>query len=57
MNWDSEKCIEYYYGEYKNGIFIKKYNMRLGIYPSRIEGVGFQFFDNELSKDVHNFEI
>ena len=57
MSWDSEKCIEYYYGEYKNGIFSKKYNMRLGIYPSRIEGVGFQFFDNELSKDVHNFEI
>ena len=57
MSWDSEKCIDFYYGEYKNGIFGKKYNMRLGIYPSQIEGTGFEFFDNELSKDVYDFEI
>lgn len=57
MGWDSEKCIEFYSGEYKNGIFGKKYNMRLDIYPSQIEGTGFEFFENELSKDTYNFEI
>lgn len=57
MNWDKEKCIDNYYGEYKNGIFGKKYYISLCIYPSYLEGAGFELYENELSKDIYRFEV
>ncbi len=57
MSWDCEKCIDFFYGEYKNGLFGKKYTIRIDIYPSRIEGIGFMYYDGELSKDTYSFEI
>lgn len=57
MGWDSEKYVDFYYGEYRNGILGKKHHIELGVYPSRIQGTGFQFCDNELSKGTYNFEI
>ena len=36
MNLNIEKCIDFYSGEYKNGIFAKKHNIKLYIYPSYI---------------------
>ena len=56
MNEKFEKDIDFYYGEYKNGIFSKKSSIRLGIYPSQIEGDGFSFYDNMLGT-MHSFEI
>ena len=38
MNLNIEKCIDFYSGEYKNGIFAKKHNIKLYIYPSYIDG-------------------
>lgn len=53
-----EKSIDTYYGEYKKkGIFGKKYSIEFSIYPSRIEGVGFSYFQGELSTDASSFEI
>ena len=52
-----EKCIDFYYGEYKNRIFSKKSKIRLRIYPSQIEGDGFSFYDNKLSTNTYSFEI
>lgn len=57
MNLNIEKCIDFYSGEYKNGIFAKKHNIKLYIYPSYIDGVCFMFFDNELSKETESFEV
>lgn len=57
MDEKYEKYIDFYYGEYKNGIFSKKSTIRLGIYPSRIEGDGFSFYDNMLSINTYSFEI
>ncbi len=48
MNWSNEKCIDFYYGEYKQGsIFGKKSSIKLGIYPSYLEGMGFDFYEDE----------
>lgn len=52
-----EKCIDYYYGEYKSRIFGKKSNIRLGIYPSSLEGIGFIVYENELNNRTSPFEI
>lgn len=57
MNKKMEKCIDFYYGEYKNGVFGKKTTIRLRIYPSLIEGDGFSFYDNKLSNNTYSFEI
>lgn len=57
MNLNIEKCIDFYSGEYKNGIFAKKHNIKLYIYPSYIDGDCFMFFDNELSKETESFEV
>lgn len=57
MNVKSEECIDFYYGEFKNGIFGKKTTIRLRIYPSHIEGDGFAFYDNQLSNTAYSFEI
>lgn len=53
----SEKCIDFCYGEYKNGIFGKKSSVRLGIYPSNIEGIGFIVYEGELNNDTTSFKI
>lgn len=48
MNWSTEKCIDFYYGEYKQGgIFGKKRSVKLGIYPSYIEGKYRRLFSKE----------
>ncbi len=57
MNFNIEKCIDFYSGEYKNGIFGKKHSIKIYIYPSYIEGVCFMFFDNDLSKETESFEL
>ena len=58
MNWSTEKCIDFYYGEYKHGgIFGKKRSVKLGIYPSYIEGMGFDFYNEKLGDDTHPFTI
>lgn len=57
MDEKFEKSIDFYYGEYKIGIFGKKDKIRLGIYPSQIEGDGFTFYDNRLSINTYSFEI
>ena len=57
MDEKFEKCIDFYYGEYKNSIFSKKSKIRLRIYPSQIEGDGFSFYDNKLSTNTNSFEI
>lgn len=58
MGWNTEKYIEYYYGEYKKkGVFAKKSSIKLGVYPSFLEGNGFVLYDNELSNDALFFEI
>lgn len=57
MDEKFEKCIDFYYGEYKNGIFGKKFKIRLGVYSSQIEGDGFSFYDNILSTNPYSFEI
>ena len=58
MNWSNEKCIDFYYGEYKQGsIFGKKSSIKLGIYPSYLEGMGFDFYEDEWSNDTRPFKI
>lgn len=57
MGWETEKCIDLYYGEFKSSIFSKKSTIRLAIYSSKLEGTGFSFYDNELSNDTNSFSI
>lgn len=52
-----EKCIDFYYGIYKKNILGKKNSIKLGIYPSYIEGIGFDVYENELNNDTSTFEI
>ena len=47
----SEKCIDFYYSDYKNGIFGKKISIRLAVYPSYIEGIGFGVYIGQLGKE------
>lgn len=35
----------------------KKDSIKLGIYPSYIEGIGFDVYENELNNDTSTFEI
>lgn len=53
----SEKCIDFYYSDYKNGIFGKKISIRLAVYPSYIEGIGFGVYENQLNNNASTFEI
>ena len=53
----SEKCIDFCYGEYKNGILGKKNSVRLAIYPSSIEGIGFVVYEERLNNDTTSFKI
>lgn len=52
-----EKCIDFYCGEYKSGIFGKKAAIRLGVYSSQIKGEGFSYYDTILSNSTYSFEI
>ncbi len=52
-----EKCIECFYGEYKKSILGKKHSMKLFIYPSYLEGVGFLWYGDELSNEATSFKI
>lgn len=58
MGWDSEKCIDFYYGEYKkSGIFGKKCIVKILVYSSKIEGEGFNLYEDELSPNTCHFDI
>ena len=56
-NIRSEECIDFYYGEYKTGIFGKRNNVRLEIYPSTIAGIGFTLYESEFGGSAISFEI
>ena len=51
------EMIDSYYGEFKKGLLGKKYPVRLYIYPSHIEGIGYFINANELSNDGDSFTI
>lgn len=53
----SEKCIDFYYGNYKNNFLGKKITIRLGIYPSNITGTGFPIYEQKLNNNTINFDI
>ncbi len=58
MNWyDAEKPIDSYYGEHRKGLFGKKCPIKLHIYPSHIEGVGYSFTSDELSNESEPFSL
>ena len=60
MSWndyDMEKAIDRYYGDYKRGIFGKKYTIGLFIYPSRIYGTGILFEDGKLDGVSTSYDI
>lgn len=58
MGWDAEKIVDYYFGEYKKGgVLGKKHSVELMIYPSKIEGKGFELYENGLSKDTFQYSI
>ncbi len=56
--WDVEKSIDYYYGEYKKKAFMsKKVRVALDIYPSKIEVIGFDLYNNVLSNSTVAMDI
>lgn len=57
MAYGAEKVIDFYYGEYKNGLFGKKHDLKLFIYPSYIEGNGFEVYNGVLSPETRSFNI
>lgn len=52
-----ENSIECFYGEYKKSILGKKYSMKLYVYPSYLEGIGFLWYDGELNDEATSFKI
>lgn len=58
MNIDGERMIEYYYGTYKKkGLFGKTFAVNLFVYPSRLEGNGFLYYNDELANDTSEYNI
>ncbi len=60
MSWYneiSEKLIDSYDGEHRKGLFGKKCPIKLHIYPSHIEGVGYSFTSDELSNESEPFSL
>lgn len=57
MGLDSEKVIDFYYDEYKNGLFGKKYKFKLFVYPSYIEGHALDLYKGVISSSTISFNI
>lgn len=57
MSWEKEKCIDFYYGEYKKGILGKKNTVRLCVYPTGVEGTGSVYSDDEWNGETQSFEL
>ena len=57
MGYNSEKVIDFYYDEYKNGLFGKKYKFKLFVYPSYIEGHAFDLYKGVISSNIISFNI
>lgn len=52
-----EEPIEIYSEEYRKGRLGKRYNIRLAVYPSYIEGESFWLSDGELSQNTMPFNV
>lgn len=57
MGYDSEKVIDFYYEEYKNGLFGKKYKFKLFVYPSYIEGNALDLYKGVIGSNTISFNI
>lgn len=57
MGYDSEKVIDFYYDEYKNGLFGKKYKFKLFVYPSYIEGNALDLYKGVIGSNTISFNI
>ena len=60
MSWDKdtfEKTIDYYYGEYRKGVFGKKCKVKLYIFSSHIECLGYPIILNELANETEEHSI
>lgn len=60
MSWENErfeKTLDSYYGEFKKGLLGKKCPVRLYVYPSHIEGIGYSFNINELANESDSYSI
>lgn len=60
MSWDDErfeKELDYYHGEYKKGLLGKKCPVRLYVYPSHIEGMGYALNMGELANESDSYSI
>lgn len=54
MSWYdeiNEKVLDFYSGEYKKGLLGKKCLIKLSVYPSHIEGIGFVMEQGELANE------
>lgn len=53
-----EKIIDTYIGEYKKGgLFSKKNVIKMYIYPSHIEGCGFDYYEGEIKEYTMSFDV
>lgn len=57
MVYDSEKVIDFYYDDYKNGLIGKKYKFKLFVYPSYIEGHALELYAGVISSNTISFNI
>ena len=57
MGYYSEKVIDLYYDEYKNGLFGKKYKFKLFVYPSYIEGNALDLCKGVIGSNTISFNI
>lgn len=57
MGYDSEKVIDFYYDEYKNGLLGKKYKFKLFVYPSYIEGNALDLCEGVVGSNTISFNI
>lgn len=53
----NNKCIEFYSGTYKKGLLGKKYDQKLFVYAETVEGVGYSWYENELSSEPSVYKI
>lgn len=52
-----EKTIDYYYGEYRKGVFGKKCKVKLYLFPSHIECQGYPINLDELANETEEHSI
>lgn len=53
----NNKCIGYYSGTYRKGLFGKKHDTKVLIYTDTIEGIGHTWHEDELSSETEQFRI